>query len=67
MKDEQKQKALKACLAAYLEQYAKPVDIDRIKTEMPDEWARYANVKEQIFELMKEADKIAEKIRRGAG
>jgi hypothetical protein len=65
--DEDKQKEVTARVQAYLEQNAKPVDIEKIKTDMPEEWARYANAKEQIFELMKEADKIAEKIRRSIG
>jgi 5-methylcytosine-specific restriction endonuclease McrA len=67
IKDEQKQKEVTARVQSYLDRYAKPVDIGKIKTEMPEEWARYANVKEQVFELMKEADIIAEKIRRGIG
>jgi RNA polymerase subunit RPABC4/transcription elongation factor Spt4 len=63
--DEEQRKTIKARVKAYLERFAKPVDIERIKTEMPQEWARYGSVKERIFELMKAADKIAEKIRRG--
>ncbi|CAA9891349.1 conserved hypothetical protein [Candidatus Methylobacter favarea] len=64
VEDEQEQKALKAQIQAYLDGYAKPVDIDKIKTAMPEEWARYANIKKQIFDLMREADEIADKIRR---
>lgn len=67
VKDEQKRKELKARLSIYLEHYAKPVNIDKIKAEMPKEWTKYTNLKEKILELMKEADKIAEKIRSNSG
>jgi 5-methylcytosine-specific restriction endonuclease McrA len=67
IRDEENREQLKAQLGIYLQQYAKPVDLEKIKTSMPEEWAKYAELKEHIFELMKEADKIAEKIRKGIG
>jgi hypothetical protein len=50
-------------LSQYLTRYAKVIDIDQIKRELPDEWLRYLTVKEQILALMKEADTIANRIR----
>lgn len=50
-------------LSQYLTRYAKVIDIDQIKRELPDEWLRYLAVKEQILALMKEADTIANRIR----
>ena len=64
IEDEQKRLGIEARLRMYLERYAKLVDVSMIKKEMPQEWAKYIELKDQIFELMKEADKIAEKIRK---
>ena len=61
--DEKTRSSLKRHLQTYIERFAKPVDIDTIKTEMPKEFAKYSSIKEQIFGLMTEADVLAERIR----
>lgn len=61
--DENKRKEVTERIQSYLEKHAIPVDIERIKRDMPEEWSRYNNIKVKIFELMKEADQIADSIR----
>ncbi|MEW6130261.1 MAG: HNH endonuclease [Acidobacteriota bacterium] len=63
VKEENTKEELKRRLKLYLQRHAKPVDLEKIKIEMPEEWAQYLKLREQIFELMNEADMIAEKIR----
>ena len=64
IRDEGLRKALIARLETYLNRFATPIDIEQIEKSAPDDWAKYASIKNQIFELMIEADKVAERIRR---
>ena len=66
IRDEQRRTVVEARMSQYLERYAKPVDIDQMKKEMPQDLAKYTELRDKIFELMKEADRIAEKIRKSA-
>lgn len=50
-------------LEDHLSRFAKPIDIEQIKRSVPDDWAEYASIKNRIFELMIEADKVAGRIR----
>lgn len=43
--------------------YAKYLDLDQIKQKIPQELVRYNELKEQIFNLMREADEVAQMIR----
>jgi hypothetical protein len=52
-----------ACLEEYLHRFAKAINVEQVKNELPEDWAKYLAIKNQIFELMKEADQLAEKIR----
>ncbi|MBI5888371.1 MAG: hypothetical protein HZB82_06650 [Deltaproteobacteria bacterium] len=61
--DEEKRSRLKRCLQTYIEHFAKPVDINTINTEMPNEYMEYLGIREQIFSLMKRADTLVEIIR----
>ena len=48
---------------SYLEQYAVRVDPKRAMEILPTEWKRYAKIKGEILDLMKEADIIAAQLR----
>lgn len=56
-----------ARLETYLKRFAKPINISQIEEDSSDDWAEYMSIKKQIFELMIEADKVAERIRSKAG
>jgi hypothetical protein len=47
----------------YLTGYAVRVNLKLAEEQNPAEWKRYDEIKEKICNLMKEADKIAEKLR----
>lgn len=63
IRDEEYRGALIARLETYLNRFAKPINIEQIEKSVPDDWAEYASIKKQIFELMIKADKVAERIR----
>jgi len=63
IQDESRRIALISCLETYLNRFATPIDVEKIETNAPDDWARYASIKNQIFVLMREADQVAERIR----
>jgi hypothetical protein len=46
-------------LAAHLERYATPIDLERLAILMPELWARYCELKRLLFTSMAEADEIA--------
>lgn len=54
---------LKRKLQVYMERYATPISLDKIKRDMPKEYAEYNNMKERILKLMEKADRVAVKIR----
>lgn len=59
--------ALIARLTEYQQQFANPVDIAHLHEVAPDQWTRYSAIKQQIFDLMKEADVLAQDIRQKLG
>jgi len=63
IRDEEFRADLIARLEIYLSRFAKPINIERIARSMPDDWAEYLSIKNQIFELMIKADQVAERIR----
>ena len=50
-------------LTEYLRVFATEVDLSRTQGEYPAEWARYAQIKREIIELMAEADRLAGQLR----
>jgi len=61
--DPEKRRNLFHKLSKYQEQFAKPIDLERVKQDHPDEWLEYCSLREQVMELLKKADAIAEKLR----
>jgi hypothetical protein len=52
-----------ALLVLYRDRYAFPVNLEQAAELLPEEWARYCQIKQEIFRLMAEADKIATRLR----
>jgi HNH endonuclease len=50
-------------IASYLGRYAVPVNVNRATEMLPDDWARYCEIKQEVFRLMAEADNIAARLR----
>jgi hypothetical protein len=50
-------------IASYRDQYAAPVDLKRAAEMLPEDSARYAELKNEIFRLMAQADTIAVRLR----
>jgi 5-methylcytosine-specific restriction endonuclease McrA len=50
-------------IVRYIDRYAVPVNLKRTAEIWPAKWARYRAIKEEIFNLMKEADGIADDLR----
>jgi len=53
----------RAQIAAYLDRYAIPVNLERAAKELPQRWKRYCEIKQQILQLMVEADTVADELR----
>jgi hypothetical protein len=66
IRNEESRSALVARIETYLNRFAKPINIEQIEKTMPEDWAKYASIKNQIFGLMIEADEVAERIRNRA-
>jgi hypothetical protein len=47
----------------YLDAYAVPVDLERMRAAHPEDWGRFYEIRDQIFALMREADEIATRLR----
>lgn len=47
----------------YMHSYAKPINLVQLERNLPKDWNRFQNIKKEIFSLMNEADKIAERLR----
>jgi len=45
-------------------QFAKEIDLDLLKEKTPDEYKAFLEKKQEIFDLMEEADILAEKLRK---
>lgn len=50
-------------ITSYLEQNAAPVNPELAAEKSPDDWKRYDQIKQQILQLMKNADDIADRLR----
>jgi hypothetical protein len=50
-------------IASYRDAYATPVDLEHAKNSLPNDWIRYCAIKDEIFLLMEEADKLADRLR----
>ena len=61
--DELERGKLEEQLENHIQTYAKYLDLDQIKQKIPQELVRYNELKEQIFNLMREADEVAQTIR----
>ena len=61
--DELERGKLEEQLEKHIQTYAKYLDLDQIKQKIPQELVRYNELKEQIFNLMREADEVAQMIR----
>ena len=51
-------------LSKYQMQFAKEIDLDLLKEKTPDEYKAFLEKKQEIFDLMEEADILAEKLRK---
>jgi hypothetical protein len=48
---------------SYIERYAAPLNLELAATLLPEKWARFREIKQEIFALMAEADEIAPYLR----
>lgn len=55
------------CIASYAAK-ATPVEVylDHAKSELPEDWKRYFDIRDEILKLMKDADDIAKRLRAAA-
>jgi len=51
-------------LSMYQTKFAKEIDLDLLKEKTPDEYKAFLKVKQEIFDLMKKADNLANKLRK---
>jgi len=51
-------------LSKYQMKFAKKIDLDLLKEKTPDEYKAFLKVKQEIFDLMEQADILAEKLRK---
>lgn len=63
MPDPTQRERLEAALEAHVTTYATAVDLSRPQTEYPVQWQRYAEIRQQILQLMEEADRLADQLR----
>lgn len=61
--DEPRREQIERTLAEYLRGFASEVDLSRAQAKHPQEWEQYARIKQQIVELMAEADLLAVQLR----
>ena len=61
--NKRKRNEVKRRIKRYLASYAKEVDIKNAKQCCPEEWREFKDIKNKIFNLMKEADNVAAKLR----
>lgn len=61
--DPTQRERLEAVLEAHVTTYATAVDLSRPRTEYPVQWQRYAEIRQQILQLMEEADGLADQLR----
>jgi hypothetical protein len=63
IKDETKRQQLEQLLSCYLQEFATEIDLVKARAERTAEWERYAQIKQQIINLMAEADRLADELR----
>lgn len=51
-------------LSKYQMKFAKEIDLDLLKEKTPDEYKAFLKVKQEIFDLMEQADILADKLRK---
>lgn len=61
--DVEERSNLRERLFAYSSRYACLIDLESVKSEYPTEWAKYAELKQDIFQIMQEADNVASILR----
>jgi 5'-deoxynucleotidase YfbR-like HD superfamily hydrolase len=62
--DPAKLEAKSKSIASYVEKYAVLINLTNAAERLPDDWKQYNRIKTQILELMEDADKIADRLRR---
>ncbi len=50
-------------LGLYARKFAQPLSIDLVETHAPKEWNRYNQIRNEIIDLLKEADELANVLR----
>jgi hypothetical protein len=50
-------------LRSYQRRFAKEINLSELQRKLPNEYAEFQSVKQEIFELMKKADEIAKQLR----
>lgn len=63
VKDPARRERLESTLAAYVHEFATEIDISQAAIREPEAWQRYAEVKQEILELMVKADDLASRLR----
>jgi len=63
MPDPTQRERLEAALKNHVTTFATAVDLSRPQTEYPVQWQRYAEIRQQILQLMEEADRLADQLR----
>jgi hypothetical protein len=61
--DPTQRERVEAVLEAHVTTFATAVDLSRPQTEYPVQWQRYAEIRQQILQLMEEADRLADQLR----
>ncbi len=61
--DPVKRREVERMLGDYVQAFAVDVDLQRTQTQHPVEWEQYAQIKQQIIELMAKADRLAAQLR----
>lgn len=61
--DKEKRQQLERRLTLYVNEFAVEIDLQRVRTECPAEWQRYIEIKQQVVNLMAEADSLAARLR----
>lgn len=51
-------------LTEYQKKFAKKISLETLKNKNPEEYEKFLRIKQDIFDLMKQADRVAEKLRK---
>ena len=63
IEDKLKREQLEQLLSRYLQLFATEIDLVKARAESAAEWERYTHIKQQIVNLMAEADRLADLLR----